>query len=273
MDTWKDHLVSRLRKLNQRVDDARHEVLQKFKNSSTWAEVACANCDQKCFEADTLILPCKHAHCFDCIEDALERRLGQLDSAAQRNYKQLLKIKDWWDELSRVVICSTCRGVSAVVMKMAYSGRLDAKQQGCRSRKTYQVDADLTKELSASSEIHTHFENERRSLLGRFNERSLYSTFERPKISDDKGRLLDLSKINHDLEAMGGVWLDDWTIRKDARYPQGWTYAFNWLEDVRQYKAVPSAATFVRRRQMQRVSVKLRDKVRPVTAPPLRPLE
>lgn len=258
MEPWRTHLESAFATLNKKTSRTIEAVSDSLKAAMSSFE--CEHCQIKCFEADMLALPCGHHHCNDCLTDQLERSVGYLE----RNYPA----KQFKEE--GILICSKCHEVCAVKRKTVFSGVLHSKDREALGRVVFEVNRTLTEQLRKGSEVKKCYENQRRTLLGRFNSASLMP-FERNAFSKWDPTTRDDSKVPVDMIAESGrytskeldanvrdagkIWIEDWTFDKSCGDPQGWQYAFNWPQSDEKWKLEPSASTFVRRRLLVRACI------------------
>lgn len=261
MDPWRSVLLLRLRDQNEKVSAERRKILELVRGKSKMDP--CGRCKLRCYEGDLLALPCTHRQCFDCVEDQLERQRGYLE----REYPHLVQSYPF---LSNVVVCSSCHRPWFVNHETVFrSGFAQKDAKGVQGRVVFVVAKD--QDLSDNAYVWEYYENQRREFLKFCNE-SLWF-FERKPQSTKEGGRFDVAQVNAlsdskllkkafpDLTDGAGyqyLWLEGWTCDATCGDPQGWQYAFNWPSNDSSWVNGPSGTTFVRRRRMLRVCVRLK---------------
>ena len=249
MDAWRNELTQQFVQLNREIEQKAEILFEGLKGDMATED--CKRCQAKCYGADILRFECAHSHCFDCVNDSLERLAGYFDY----QYPKLVNV--FAAVLDKLFVCSVCHQVYILSRKAVGSGNMQTKDLWNRGRNAYQVDEQQTKVIKESTQVKQHFENERRPLLGRFHHSALYP-FERPwRTAIDSNAALDVQREERDMEEKGFIWLEDWSfdIEHSRGNPQGWSYAFNWPRGENaehQWLREPSMKTFVRRRLMKR---------------------
>lgn len=213
----------------------------------------CCNCRLLCYASDTINLLCQHAHCFDCISDRLERLTGYLE---KRNIN--------FPILKNLMVCSRCHKPTAVSHDTVATKRIAQQDRGGRARYVVSPNA-----AEIRSNVRSYYQNQRRSILGKFQFRSLWP-FERPRFTSCEEGCetlpVDLRALEN-LDAGNGndsqaqdveLYLEDWSFDTVDGDPLGWHYAFNWPKHESEWTYVASATTFVRRRRMYRASIVLK---------------
>lgn len=243
MEPWRQRLEQGFHSLNKKAQNTVKDISHSLRD--TMSEVECEQCKLKCLEADMLILPCKHAQCIDCVVDQLERLVGYFERNQPDCALRFAKV------LKHILVCSRCHQVCVTQTRRAFSNTLHSKDGRTQGREIYEVDTALTEVLSRGSAVEQCFQNERRTLLGKFSARSLFP-FERRPFTNHKNEAFDMQGIDVLLSQKNKLWVEDWTFDKSSGNPQGWYYAFNWPSG---WEHQPSAATFVRRRLLMRASI------------------
>lgn len=214
----------------------------------------CCHCKLLCYSSDMIVLLCQHAHCFDCVSDRLERLTGYLE---RRNIALPI--------LKNLMVCSRCHKPTAVTYDTVATKRIAQQDRGGRAR--YAISANATE---LKSTVRSYYQNQRRSILGKFKFKALWP-FERPRFTScEPGcetKAVDLRALESlNLRAAGGgeageeteLYLEDWCYDTVDGDPLGWHYALNWPKTAEEWTFVASATTFVRRRRMYRASITLK---------------
>lgn len=250
MEPWRQHLELGFAALNRKTNKTVGEVSDSMK--AAMSNVECEHCQIKCFEADMLVLPCSHHHCFDCITDQLERLLGYFERSHRADIAQKFPAV-----LGSLMVCSRCHQISVLKKKIEFSGSLQSRDRGALGRVVFTVDKEKTKTISSKCEVKCFFENQRR-LMGKFSKRNLFPIERGPatRVDSEANQKVDLDTIDAELTASKKIWLEDWEYDKSCGNPQGWQYGpVTWPVKNVGWVLEPSLGTFVRRRLMLRCCI------------------
>eukprot|EP00744_Colponema_vietnamica_P026426 GILI01039200.1.p1 GENE.GILI01039200.1~~GILI01039200.1.p1 ORF type:complete len:287 (-),score=24.12 GILI01039200.1:77-937(-) len=251
METWRPKLIASIMADNDWVQAQKQDLQKNVKDLAHKKE--CCNCRLLCYASDTINLLCHHAHCFDCVSDRLERLTGYLE---KRNINLPI--------LKNLMVCSRCHKPTAVSLDTVAAKRIAQQDRGGRARYTISSNASEIRSV-----VRSYYQNQRRSLLGKFQFKGLWP-FERPRFTscEDGSETLpvDLRELEN-LDACSSregevrdveLYLEDWSFDTVDGDPLGWHYAFNWPKHESEWTYVASATTLVRRRRMYRASILLK---------------
>mgnify|MGYP000035055632 CR=1 FL=1 len=164
METWRPKLMASIKADNNWVSHQKQDLQKNVKDLAHKKE--CCNCRLLCYASDMIVLLCQHAHCFDCVSDRLERLTGYLE---KRNiYLPILK---------NLMVCSRCHKPTSVSLDTLATKRIAQQDRGGRAR--YVISANATE---LKSTVRSYYQNQRRSILGKFKFKALWP-FERPRFT------------------------------------------------------------------------------------------
>ena len=264
MDGWKAVLQESFLTTKATADQSIETVRTRFKNLPM---KHCVYCGAKCLTGDLLDLKCvqkssdpgkpavtvTHLHCFDCLQDRLERQQGH-------NEKHLSAERSTSKNLDNVVICTQCHSPAVVIRTSGFVSGFQQKQGGGTGRVQFRLLEDVTQSVRQNTVIMEYYQNQRRRPFSRFANWLLPSDT-RTLESNANGDPVKRDVI--DRLQPGEVWLNSWTCDSSEGDPQGWKYAFNWPDHGvikwGTWTNAPSAGTFVRRRRQIRTKIRLED--------------
>ena len=229
--------------------------------TSEHGNAPCSRCRRRVFAREGVALMCgnpDHFHCNRCLHEMAETCLRLFVHKNFYGHENLRNL------LPGMVLCSACLHPSLINFEETDVCTVPERPFDMVQTTRSSVDSAATNDLTYH--VDCSFQNERRSLVGRFSKENLMQQDYRGAWSNDDGTVRMKGKSHVKCPNASYHWVSDWEIETCHRKGQeGWEYALNWPGEwslmERFWKAAwqprPTVRTLVRRRKWRRLRLRL----------------